>query len=434
MTLFVLTSITTGIGALIVGVLYWRLGRNLLTGIVWGAVAGCLGTQVTMVPLQSCVLDPEHHMFFALSLFGQPYTVNAVALITILLIVVAIWAIALAITELHHRWVTQRRIFATGEHAPGAFIRYKFTPWIFLAPTIIGLVIFTYYPAVQNFVLGTKLARRGVENTVFVCLDNFAALITNPLQDAHYYILSDGFFLHAEQARYLAVLGTSLFYSLYIVILVNVLGVAIAMVASQNIRGAAVYRTLMIWPYAVSGVVVGVVFGALLAGGGAGFLNILLQRLGFPAVPFLSDPWLARLSVVVAATWVKLAFNVLIYIAGLQAVPKVLLEAAAIDGANAKQRFWNVTLPMLSPYVFFVVFLNLNYTIFDLYAIIDTLTGGGPVYATTNLVVDVIRTGVETSDIGKAAAQSIILLFIMLGLTFWQFRIMGRRVMYAAAI
>ena len=87
---------------------------------------------------------------------------------------------------------------------------------------------------------------------------------------------------------------------------------------------------------------------------------------------------------------------------------------------------------MLSPYVFFVVFLNLNYTIFDLFAIIDTLTGGGPVYATTNLVVNVIRTGVENSDIGKAAAQSVVLLIIMLGLTFWQFRVMGRRVTYAA--
>ena len=111
-------------------------------------------------------------------------------------------------------------------------------------------------------------------------------------------------------------------------------------------------------------------------------------------------------------------------------MPQVLLEAATIDGANAWQRFRYVKLPMLMPYVFFVVFLTLNYTIFDLYAIIETLTEGGPAYATTNLVVDVIKTGVENSDIGKAAALSIILLFIMLGLTYWQFRVMGRRTNY----
>ena len=430
MTPFVLTAITTSISALIVGRFYWRRGRRLLMGILLGALAGFLGTQATMVPLGYCALNPEHHMFFNLSIIGQTTSVNAVLLCAFLLIFAASWAFMLAITEFHHRWVTKKRIFGTEGHTPGAFIRHNFTPWIFLSPTIIGLGLFTYYPAVQNFMLGTRLVRRGTANTRFVCLDNFATLLTNSLQDAHYYILSDGFFLYAEHAEYLAVLGVSFFYTFFIVILVNVVGIAIALLASHKIRGAAVYRTLIVWPYAVSGVVVGVVFGALLAGEGAGFINLLLQKLGLPAVPFLSDPWWARFSVVGAATWVKLAFTILIYIAGLQAVPQVLLEAATIDGANAWQRFRNVKLPMLMPYVFFVVFLTLNYSIFDLYAIIETLTEGGPVYATTNLVVDVIKTGVENSDIGKAAALSIILLFIMLGLTYWQFRVMGRRTNY----
>ena len=423
---------TTGIAALIVGLLYWRRERDAKSGIILGAVSGCLGTLASMIPLQFCVLDPANHMFFNLSILGYTARVNAVALIAVILIAVVTWALALAINEIRHRWLARRSSFADADTVPGAFIGYGFSPWLFLAPTVIGLTLFTYYPAAQNFFLGTQLARRGVANTAFICLDNFASLITSPLQDAHYYLISNGFFFWAENARYLAVLGNSFIFSALIVLFTNVLGIAIATVASQKIRGAVVYRTLMIWPYAISGVVVGVVFAVLLGGGGSGFVNQAMQLLGLPSLPFLSDPWWARISVVMAATWNKLAFNVLIYIAALQAVPKELLEAASIDGANAWKRFLNVTLPIISPYIFFVVFLNLNYSFFDLFAVIDNLTGGGPVNSTTNLVVDVIRVGVESRDIGKAAAQSIILLIIVIGLTYLQFRVLGRRVTYGA--
>jgi sn-glycerol 3-phosphate transport system permease protein len=397
-----------------------------------GALAGLLGSLATMTPLQYCVLDPKNHMFFKLSVLGQTITVNAVALIGFLLVIVVAWAFALAIFKLRHYWLARSVTLWKVDTAPGTFVGYDFAPWIFLAPTVVGLAAFTYLPAVQNFFLGTQLARRGVTNTVFNCLDNFASLITSPIQDAHYYVLSDGFIWNAENARYLAVFGNSVFFSLFIVLVANMLGLSIALLASQKVRGASIYRTLMIWPYAISGVVVGVVFAILLGGGGSGFVNQILRFFGFEPVPFLSDPWWARVSVVMAAAWNKLGFNVLIYIAALQSVPKELVEAASIDGANAWQRFLNVTVPMISPYIFFVVFLNLNYSFFDLYGVIDNLTEGGPVNATTNLVVDVIRVGVESSDIGKAAAQSIILFIVVIGLTYMQFRVMGRRVTYGA--
>jgi len=382
-----------------------------------GAVAGLLGSLATMIPLQYCVLDPENHMFFRISILGRTITVNAVAVLGILLVVVVAWAIALALDRLRHHWLARGGAVWKADTAPGTFIGYDFSPWIFLAPTLVGLAVFTYYPAAQNFFLGTQLARRGVEKTAFNCLDNFASLITSRLQDAHYYILSDGFVWHAENARYLAVFGNSVFFSMFIVLVANVLGLAIALLASQKIRGASVYRTLMIWPYAISGVVVGIVFAILLGGGGSGFLNQVLRLFGAEPVPFLSDAWWARVSVGMAAAWNKLGFNVLIYIAALQAVPVELMEAASIDGANVWKRFLNVTIPMISPYIFFVVFLNLNYSFFDLYAVIDNLTEGGPVNATTNLVVDVIRVGVESRDIGKAAAQSIVLFMVVIGLT-----------------
>lgn len=431
MTPLIVTSIAAMIGAAIVAAIYRRNGRALVTGAVIGAIAGILGTQATMIPLQYCSFDPENHMFFQFSFLNQTLTVNAVLLLTVILIGVVIWAIALGISQIHHQWVTKGRIIPEPDTAPGVFLGHNLTPWIFLAPTVIGVAVFTYYPAVQNFVLGTRLARRGVENTRFICLDNFASLITNPLQDAHYYLLSDGFILHAENARYLFILGNSFFFSVFIVFFANVIGLGIALLAYQKIRGANIYRTLLIWPYAISGVVVGVVFGVLL--GRAGIINQGIQLLGMPEVPFLAEPGLARWSVVLAGTWNTLAFNILIYVAGLQAVPKELLEAASIDGANVWQRFLNVTLPMISPYTFFVVFFNLNYTFFDLFGLIDNLTDGGPVNATTNLVVDIIQIGVESRDIGRAAAQSIVLLLLVIGLAFVQFRVMGRRVTYGAA-
>lgn len=426
------TCLASGLGALVVGAVLKRSGSGLLGGMALGAIAGLLGSLATMIPLRYCVLDPENHMFFKLSIVGQTITVNAVALIGFLLVMVVAWAFALAIDRLRHHWLARSASVWKADTAPGTFVGYDFSPWIFLAPTLVGLAVFTYYPAAQNFFLGTQLARRGVANTAFNCLDNFASLITSRLQDAHYYILSDGFIWHAENARYLAVFGNSVFFSVFIVLVANVLGIAIAVLASQKIRGATIYRTLMIWPYAVSGVVVGVVFAVLLGGGGSGFLNQSLRFLGFEPIPFLSDPWWARVSVVAAAAWNKLGFNVLIYVAALQAVPRELMEAASIDGANAWKRFLNVTIPMISPYIFFVVFLNLNYSFFDLYAVIDNLTEGGPVNATTNLVVDVIRIGVESRDIGKAAAQSIVLFIVVIGLTYMQFRVMGRRVTYGA--
>lgn len=428
---FLFTCLATVLGALAVGALL-RRSNGLRGGLALGAVAGLLGSLTTMVPLKYCVLDPENHMFFRLSVLGQTITVNAVAVIGILLVMAVTWAFALAIDRLRHHWPARGGTVWQADTAPGTFVGYDFSPWIFLAPTVVGLAVFTYYPAAQNFFLGTQLARRGVANTVFNCLDNFASLITSRLQDAHYYILSDGNIWHAENARYLAVFGNSVFFSLFIVLVANALGIAIALLASQKIRGASIYRTLMIWPYAISGVVVGVVFALLLGGGGSGFLNQTLRLLGLQPLPFLSNPWWARASVVAAAAWNKLGFNVLIYVAALQAVPRELLEAASIDGANAWKRFLNVTIPMISPYIFLVVFLNLNYSFFDLYAVIDNLTEGGPVNATTNLVVDVIRVGVESRDIGKAAAQSIVLFMVVVGLTYMQFRVMGRRVTYGA--
>lgn len=431
MTPILFTALAMGITAIIVAAFSLFTGRGLLQGLGLGVIAGFLATQITMIPIEYCVLDPENHMFFTVSFLGQTTQVNAVLLITVVVVAVVAWAVLLGLTQILRQWMTKKRLFPYPETTPGMFSRHWVQPWVFIAPTVIGVAVFTYLPAVQNFILGTRLARRGVENTRFICIDNFAVLLTNALQDAHYYILSDGFLFGAENAEYLSVLAISFFFSALVVVLASVLGISIALLAYQKIKGASVYRTLLIWPYAISGVVVGIVFQMLL--GNAGIVNHVIQGFGGPEVPFLLDQNMARFSVVLAATWSTLAFNILIYIAALQAVPKELLEAASLDGANAWRRFWNITLPMISPYTFFVVFINLNYTFFDLFGLIDSLTHGGPANATTNMVVDIIQTGVAARDIGKAAAASIVLLFIVIGLAFVQYRVMGRRVTYGGA-
>ena len=225
---FVFTILASALGALIVGAILKRRGRGLRGGMALGAVAGLLGSLATMIPLRYCVLDPENHMFFELSVLGGTVTVNAVALIGFLLVIAVTWAFALAIDRLRHHWSARGGAVWKADTAPGTFIGYDFSPWIFLAPTLVGLAVFTYYPAAQNFFLGTQLARRGVEKTAFNCLDNFASLITSRLQDAHYYILSDGFVWHAENARYLAVFGNSVIFTMFIVLVANMYWVSLS--------------------------------------------------------------------------------------------------------------------------------------------------------------------------------------------------------------
>ena len=161
---FLFTCLASGLGALVVGALFWRSGSGLRDGIALGAIAGFLGSLATMIPLQYCFLDPKNHMFFKLSVLGQTITVNAVALIALLLVVVVIWAFTLAINRLRHRWLARGGAIWRADTAPGTFVGYDISPWIFLAPTVVGLAIFTYYPAAQKLLFGyTISATRGHE-------------------------------------------------------------------------------------------------------------------------------------------------------------------------------------------------------------------------------------------------------------------------------
>ncbi len=433
-----ITFIAAVIGALLLGRGFMRSGRSTSTGALLGAAAGVLGPQVFMAPIEYCALNPEHHVFFTLHLFNQSIQVNAVLVLAVILMSLGTWALLLLFNWGHRQLRESGTLLPRIDLPSGAFRGWGATPWLLLAPTLIVLLLFTYYPALNTLNLSTQLARLGAPRTVPVCLDNFATLVTGPRQNAEYYVFSDivsrdetrSFVAFGSQnAAYFDHLVTSFFLSVFIVLFANTFSLLVALAAYQPVRGARVYRTLLIWPYALSAVVSGIVFYNLF-NPLSGLINHLLGLLGLPAVDWLLNPTIAPWVVVIAATWNVLGFNLLFYIAGLQNVPKDLLEAAAIDGANVFQRFWSITVPMLSPFIFFLVFTNLTYSFFDLFGLIDNLTAGGPTGSTTNLIYDVYVTGIQDKDLGRAAAQSLVLLMIVIGLTALQFRVLGRRVNY----
>ncbi len=410
-------------GALWLLVRFARAGRRPLTGAAVGALAGVLGPQVFMLPLEYCAFDPEHHITFNIFFFNEPITVNIVLVLAWLLIIAGTAAL-LGIAY----WLAQLRPFGgqrmvTGDAVPGMFRGHWAMPWLLLAPTLLVLIFFSYYPTFDTFRLSTLLARLGAPRSVPVCLDNFANLVATD-----YYIFSSGFVLQAN-SPYLRSFGISFFMAFFIVVIAISFALMIAVAAHQPIKGASIYRTLLIWPYAISPVVTGIIF-LFLFNPLTGVINYLLRSLGLQQVPWLLDPNIAPWAVISASVWNIMGFNILFYIAALQNVPKDLLEAASIDGANSLQRFFRITVPLLSPITFFLVITNTTYAFFDTFGLIDYLTTGGPVKSTTNLIYDIFVVGIQERDLGRAAAQSIMLLLIVVALTVLQFRSSGRRVNY----
>jgi sn-glycerol 3-phosphate transport system permease protein len=215
-------------------------------------------------------------------------------------------------------------------------------------------------------------------------------------------------------------------------ILVTVIGLSVALLlavfADRVVRGAKVYKTLLIWPYAVAAAVAAVLWVFLL-NPTLGVLTHLMRALGYDW-NYLLNPRQALILIVIAAVWKQISYNFLFFLAGLQSVPKSLIEAAAIDGAGPARRFWTIVFPLLSPTTFFLLVVNIVYAFFDTFAIVDAATSGGPVQATAILVFKVYQDGVQALDLGGSAAQSVVLMAIVIALTVAQFRFVERKVQY----
>ncbi|GAB4553187.1 MAG: hypothetical protein OHK0023_22000 [Anaerolineae bacterium] len=386
---------TAVIGGLFMALSFRRTGRSPKVGAVIGAIGGGIGGQLFMLPLNYCTFEAER----------KPLDV------VIGLVLVATGA---AVVLLTLRWllVVLPSNRTDGSHGQSGLFRGSITPWLLLLPTLIILVLFLYYPFLDTFRLSTQLARVGAPRTVFRCVDNFSSLL--------------------NETRYINSVAVTFVIAAATVILGLLLALLIASVAYQPIKGANIYRTLLIWPYALSPAVAGIIF-YMIFNQTAGIANALVESLfGGNGLQWLSTPGLAILVVVLASVWKTTGFNILFYIAGLQNVPNDLREAAAIDGANVIQRFWRITVPMVSPITFFLIITNTTYAFFDIFGTIDTLTTGGPAGATTVMIYRIYEQGVTEGNIGIAAAQSVILFILVIGLTLLQFRTTGRRVNYGA--
>jgi sn-glycerol 3-phosphate transport system permease protein len=215
-------------------------------------------------------------------------------------------------------------------------------------------------------------------------------------------------------------------------VLVAVCGLSVALLlavmANRVLRGAGVYKTLLIWPYAVAPALAGVLWLFMFASP-MGVISYLLQGLGLQWNHML-DSHHAMALIVMAAVWKQISYNFLFFLAGLQSIPKSLIEAAAIDGASPWHRFWTIVFPLLSPTTFFLLVINVVYAFFDTFAIVDAATQGGPGKATSILVYKVYYDGFKALDMGGSAAQSVILMAIVIGLTLVQFRYIERKVQY----
>ncbi|MBC8098484.1 MAG: sugar ABC transporter permease [Armatimonadetes bacterium] len=316
--------------------------------------------------------------------------------------------------------MVQRFTARPGTTATAGYFRSRWLPFVFLAPTLLSLGIFLYYPSVQTVTLSLLARRRPLPQERFVCLNNYVAL--------------------AEDIIYRNSFLTTLFITVAIVLLAMGLSLGIALLASQKVRGASIYRTLLIWPFALSPVVAGAIFLALFREGSSGLINYALERGLNLSVSWLRDASLAPWVIVAASVWNILGFNILFYVAGLQNVPTDLLEAAQIDGANKLQRFIRITFPMLAPFTFFLLVTNVTYSFYGVYGAVDTLTQGGPTVGAggalggaTNVLIyklydDAFSPG---GSIGLAAAQAIVLFLIVAGLTLLQFRYIENRITYS---
>jgi sn-glycerol 3-phosphate transport system permease protein len=286
---------------------------------------------------------------------------------------------------------------------------HKLLPWLLLAPQLAITLIFFYWPAAQAFRQSVlKEDPFGLSST-FVGLANFRKVLSDP--------------------AYLNALQVTVVFSLLVAFGALAIALFLAVQAEKIVRGKGFYRTLMIWPYAVAPAIAGMLW-LFMFNPSFGTLAWPLRQIGVDWNPLL-DGDDAMVLVVAAATWKQISYNFLFFVAGLQAIPRSLLEAAAIDGASRRHAFWTIVFPLLAPTTFFLLVVNTVYALFDTFGIIHAVTGGGPGRSTETLVYKVYNDGFVNLIIGDSAAQSVILMVIVIALTAFQFRFIERRVHYA---
>ncbi|HOX88915.1 MAG TPA: sn-glycerol-3-phosphate ABC transporter permease UgpA [Burkholderiaceae bacterium] len=289
-----------------------------------------------------------------------------------------------------------------------AVYRSRWLPYMLVAPQIAITLIFFFLPAGQALYQSVLMQDAFGLTTEFVGLENFRTLFSDP--------------------HYLASFRVTVVFSVLVAGLGLSIALLLAVCADRVIRAASGYKTLLIWPYAVAPAIAGVLW-LFMFNPTLGVVAHGLRALGYEWNFLLNGPQAVAL-IVMAAVWKQISYNFVFFLAGLQAIPRSLIEAAAIDGAGPMRRFWTVIFPLLSPTTFFLLVVNIVYAFFDTFAIVDATTQGGPGQDTNILVYKVYHDGFKAMDFGGSAAQSVVLMVIVIGLTVVQFRFIERRVNY----
>jgi sn-glycerol 3-phosphate transport system permease protein len=284
----------------------------------------------------------------------------------------------------------------------------RILPYVLVAPQIIITLVFFIWPASQAVYQSVLQEDPFGLSSKFIGLANFAYIFTDEL--------------------YLNSIWVTIIFSFSVAAIAMSVALLMAVLADRAIKGATTYKTLVIWPYAVAPVVAAVIW-YFLFNPTVGMIAYFLKSLGYEWNHTLNGKQ-ALVLVIVAAAWREISYNFLFFLAGLHAIPKPFIEAAAIDGASPAKRFWTIVFPLLSPTVFFLIVMNIVYAFFDTFGVIHAITEGGPNNATNIMVYKVYHDGFLSLDLGSSAAQSVILMAVVITLTVIQFRYIERKVHY----
>ncbi len=286
--------------------------------------------------------------------------------------------------------------------------RSAWLPYALVAPQIAVTVIFFFWPAVQAVYYAFLLQDPFGQSSQFVWFENFQDLF--------------------RSSNYLESFKITALFSVLVAASGLAISLLLATMADRVVRGALAYKTLLIWPYAVAPAIAGVLWAFIFAPS-IGIATYYLKRFGIDWNWVIQGDQAMAL-IVIAATWKQISYNFLFFLAGLQSIPRSLIEAAAIDGATPFRRFWTIVFPLLSPTTFFLLVINIVYAFFDTFGVVDATTQGGPAGATQILVYKVYYDGVKAADLGGSSAQSVILMLIVISLTVAQFRFVEKKVQY----
>jgi sn-glycerol 3-phosphate transport system permease protein len=287
--------------------------------------------------------------------------------------------------------------------------RNRWLPYALVAPQLAVTIAFFFWPAFDSLRLSLYRASPFGDRLIFIGLGNFQRLLADP--------------------AYFRSVATSFVFSALVTFVGLAVALLLASLANAKIRGLAIYRALLLWPYGIAPAVAGVIW-MFVFHPSFGVLPYLLSFVTAYQFNWFLKGWVALVLIVVAAIWKQFGYNLAFYLAGLQAIPGSVLEAASVDGAGPIRRFFAITFPLLSPVTFFLFTLNMTFSFFDTFGLVHAVTQGGPGDATSILVFRAWKDGFEGLQLGYSAAQSVILMLLVVALTAAQFRFAEKKVTY----